>query len=72
LLLWLPSTITAAVSVALLSAIAIAVVLAVGHCHLPHCRPLQLPSPSAITIAIAIGHFQELFPWRIKNCIQTI
>jgi hypothetical protein len=52
--------------------------------HRRHCRPCrrpfrlrhrwpsQLPSPSAITVAIAIGHFQELLPWHSKNCIQTI
>jgi hypothetical protein len=48
----LPSTIAAAISVALPSAIAVAVTLAVGHCRLRHRRPLQLPSPLAITIAM--------------------
>jgi hypothetical protein len=43
---------------------------------------LTLPSltPSAIAVAIAIshhcchtiGHFQELLPWRGKNCIRPI
>jgi hypothetical protein len=41
---------------------------------------LPFPSPSAIAVAIAIGrhhchavgHFQELLPWRGKNCIQPI
>ncbi len=68
------STIAAAVSVALLSAIAItiAVTLAVGHCHLRHCQPLQLPSPLAITVTVAVSHFQELLPWHGKNCIQPI
>jgi hypothetical protein len=36
LLLRLPSTIAAAISAALLSAIAVAVTLAIGHCHLRH------------------------------------
>jgi hypothetical protein len=68
------STITATVSVASPSAIAVAipVALAVGRCHLCHCWPSQLPSPLAITITIVIGHFQELLPWRGKNCIQPI
>jgi hypothetical protein len=66
--------IAAAVSVALPSAIAVAVAvaLAVDHCHLRHRWPSQLPSPLAITITVAIGHFQELLPWRGKNCIQPI
>jgi hypothetical protein len=56
--------------------------VAVSHCcHHPPCRrPLPSPSPSAIAVAIAIGHhhchavghFQELLPWRGKNCIQPI
>jgi hypothetical protein len=37
-------------------------------CRLHHCWPSQLPSPSAITITIAIGHFRVLLPWRGKNC----
>ncbi len=68
--LWSP--IAAAISVALSSAITVAVVLAVGHCHFCHHRPLQLPSPSAITVAVAVSHCQELLPWRGKNCIRTI
>ncbi len=68
----LPLTVAAAVSVALLSAIAVAVALAVGHCHLHHHWPSQLPSTLAVTITIALGHFQELLPWRGKNCIQPI
>ncbi len=50
------STIVAAVSVALPSAItaAIAIAPAVGHSRLHHCRPSQLPSPSAITIAMLL------------------
>jgi hypothetical protein len=70
--LQLPSTITTAVSVALPPAIAIAVTLAIGHCCLRHHRPSQLPSPSGITVTIAVGHFQELLPWRGKNCIRPI
>jgi hypothetical protein len=69
-----PSTIAAAVSVALPSAIAVAVAvaLAVGHCRLRHCQPSQLPSPLAITVTIAVGHFRELLPWHGENCIQPI
>jgi hypothetical protein len=55
LLLRLPLTIAAAISVALPSAIAVAVALAVGHCRLCHRQPLQLPSPSAITIAMLLA-----------------
>ncbi len=77
-LLLLPSTIAATISVALPSAIAVAVAvslavaLAIGHCRLHHHWPLQLPSPLAITITITVGHFQELLPWRSKNCSQPI
>ncbi len=56
--------------------------VAVSHrCHRRPCRrPLPSPSPSAIAVAIAIGHhrchavnhFQELLPWRGKNCIQQL
>ncbi len=56
-------------SVASPSAIAVAVALAVGHCSLHHHRLSQLPSPSTITFAIAVGHLRELLPWRGKNCI---
>jgi hypothetical protein len=45
-------TIAAAISVALPSAIAVAVALAIGHCCLHHRRPLQLPSPPAITVTM--------------------
>jgi hypothetical protein len=69
LLLRLPATIAAALSVPLPSAIIVAVTLAVGHCCLHHCQPSQLPSPSSPS-AIAVGHFRELLPWRSKNCIQ--
>jgi hypothetical protein len=72
LLLQSPSTIAAAISVALPSAITITVAIAIGYCCLRHHWSLQLPSPSAITVAVAVGHFQELLPWRGKNCIQTI
>jgi hypothetical protein len=61
-----------AVSIALPSAITIAVTLAVGHFRLHHHWPLQLLSPSAITVTFAVGHCQELLPWRGKICIQTI
>jgi hypothetical protein len=50
--LWLPSTIAAAISVASPSAIAVTIALAVGHCHLRHHRPSQLPSPLAITVTM--------------------
>jgi hypothetical protein len=70
--LWSPLAIIAAISSALLSAIAVAVTLTVVHCCLCHRRPSQLPSPLAITITVAIGHFQELLSWRGENCIQPI
>jgi hypothetical protein len=54
-LLQLLRTIAAAISVALPSAIAVKVTLAVGHCRLCHCRPSQLPSLSAITIAMPLA-----------------
>ncbi len=72
LLLRLPLPITATVSVALLSAIAVAVALAVSHSRFCHHWPLQLPSLSAITIAVAVANCQELLPWLGKNSIQTI
>ncbi len=70
----LPSTIAAAVSVASLSAIAVAIAaaVAISYCRLCHRWPSQLPSPLAITVTIAVGHFRELLPWRGKNCIQPI
>ncbi len=56
--------------------------VAVSHrCRRCPCRrPLPSPSPSAIAVAIAIshhccravGHFQELLPWRGKNFIRPI
>jgi hypothetical protein len=61
--------------------------LPVSHCWPPpslsRCpcrRPLPSSSPSAIAVAIAVshchchavGHFQELLPWRGKKCIQPI
>jgi hypothetical protein len=51
------------------------------HCCRHPCRwPFPSLSPLAITVAIdvghhrhhAVGHFQELLPWRGKNCIQPI
>jgi hypothetical protein len=69
-------TVAVAVAVAIAVAFAIAVTLtltlAVGHCHLHHCRPLQLLSPSAITVTDAVGHFQKLLPWCGENRIQPI
>jgi hypothetical protein len=62
-----PSTITAAISVALPSAIAVADALTIGHCSLHHRWSSQLPSPLAITVTIAVSHFQELLPWRGEN-----
>jgi hypothetical protein len=72
--LQLLSTIAAVFSVALPSAIAVAVAatLAISHCRLCHHWPLQLPSPFAITVTVAISHFQELLPWRGENCIRPI
>jgi hypothetical protein len=56
--------------------------VAISHCCRRHpcCWPLPSPSPSTIAVAIAVGHhhrhavghFQELLPWRGKNCIQPI
>ncbi len=65
------SNIAAAVSVALLSAItiAVAITLAIGYCRLRLLWPLQLPSPLAKTVTVAVGHFQELLLLRGKNCI---
>jgi hypothetical protein len=54
-LLQLPWTIAAAISDALPSAIAVAVALAVGHCHLRHWWPSQLPSLSAIIVAMPLA-----------------
>jgi hypothetical protein len=50
--LWLPLTIPVTISVMLPSPIHVAVALAVGHCRLCQRRPSQLPSPSAITVAM--------------------
>jgi hypothetical protein len=36
-------------------AIAVAIALVVGHCHLRHPWPLQLPSPLATTIAMLLA-----------------
>jgi hypothetical protein len=43
------------ISVALPSAIAVVVPLAIGHCRLHHHQPLQLPLPLAITIAMPLA-----------------
>jgi hypothetical protein len=51
----LPSTIAATISVALPSAITVAVALAVSHCRLHHLWPSQLPLLSAITIAMPLA-----------------
>ncbi len=67
-----PSTIATAVSVALPSAIAVVVALAIDHCRLRHHWPSQLSSLLGITVAVAISHFQEFLPWHSKNCIQPI
>jgi hypothetical protein len=57
--LQLLSTIAAAISVALPSAIAIDLTLAIGHCRLCHCQPSQLPLPSAITFAMLLAIFES-------------
>jgi hypothetical protein len=62
-------TIANIIFVALPSAMAVTVTLAIGNCRLRHCWPSQLPSLSAITITVAVGHFRELLPWRGENCI---
>jgi hypothetical protein len=43
--------------------------IVIGQCHLCHRWLLQLPSPLAITIAVAIAHCRELLPWHGKNSI---
>jgi hypothetical protein len=71
LLLQSPLPITTALSFVLLSAIAVAAALTIGHCCLhPHWQS-QLPSPLAITVAVVIAHCQDLLPWRGNNRIQT-
>jgi hypothetical protein len=67
-----PSPITATVSFALLSAIAVATALTIGHCRLHPCWQSQSPSLLVITVAVPIAHYQDLLPWRGKNSIQTI
>jgi hypothetical protein len=59
--LQLPSTIAAAISVALPSAIAVANALAIGHCRLRHRRPSQLPLPSTITVAMPSAISESCF-----------
>jgi hypothetical protein len=49
------SAIAAAISVALPSAIAVIVALAICHCRLRHRWPLQLPSLLAITVAMPLA-----------------
>jgi hypothetical protein len=70
------SPITAAISDALPSSIAVIVALAVGYCRLRHRWQSQLPSSLPITIAIAVAiavaHCQELLPWRGKASIQMM
>ena len=44
-----------AIAVAISVAVAVAVTLAVGPCGLRHRRPLQLPSPLAITVAMLLA-----------------
>ncbi len=56
--------------------------VAISHCccRCPCCQTLPSPSLSAIAVAIAVGHhrchavghFQELLPWRSKICIRPI
>jgi hypothetical protein len=49
-------------------------------CRCPCHKPLSSLLPSSIAVAISVSHhcaigvglFQELLPWRGKNCIQTI
>jgi hypothetical protein len=55
------STIAAAISGALPSAIAVANALAAVHCRLCHRWPSQLPSPLAITIAMPSATWQKLY-----------
>jgi hypothetical protein len=57
--LWSLSTIAAIFSVALLSAIAVANALAIGHCRLRHPWPSQLQLLSAITIAMPLAIFES-------------
>jgi hypothetical protein len=80
----LPLPLTIAVAVAFNHCRCCLCCVAVSHrpcrCRRPCHRPLPSLSPSVIVVAIsighhhtvAIGHFQELLPWRGKNCIQPI
>ncbi len=51
----LPLTIAVAIYVTLLSAIAVPVALAIGHCRLRHYWPSQLPLPSTIIVAMPLA-----------------
>jgi hypothetical protein len=53
-------------------AVTVALALAIGHCRLRHRWPSQLPSPLAITVTVAVGHFRELLPWRGKNLFYQL
>jgi hypothetical protein len=64
--------ITAAVSFALPTAIAVTVALAISHCCLHHHWQSQLPLPLTITVAVTVAHCRELLPWHGKNTIKTI
>ncbi len=76
----LPSAIAVAVAVNHCRCHLCRVVVSHRCCCCPCRWPLPSLSPSAIAVAIAIGHhrchavghFQELLPWRGKNCIQPI
>ncbi len=56
--------------------------IAVSHCCCRHPCRRPLLSPSLLVVAVAnaighhhchaVGHFQELLPWRSKNCIGPI
>ncbi len=75
----LPSTIAAAVSVALLSAITVAVALAVGHCrlrHTGHCsyhlhRASPLPLLTAISKRCCLGAARIVFD-QLKQRMLTL
>ncbi len=80
LLLPLPSTIAVAVAINHCHRHLCPVAISHRCCHRPCHWPLLPPSPLTIPVAIAVnhhrcyavGHFQELLPWRGKNCIQPI
>jgi hypothetical protein len=68
----LPSTIVAAISVALPSVIAVAVALAVDHCYLRYHRPLQLPLPSATTVAMLLAISESYCLGAAKNVFDQL